>query len=38
MRSATVFNFLIEATLMGSVMILLMLAVRKFFGHSWAAA
>lgn len=30
MRSATVFNFLIEATLMGSVMILLMLAVRKF--------
>lgn len=30
MRSATVFNFLIEATLMGSVMILLMLVVRKF--------
>lgn len=30
MRSATVFNFVIEATLMGSVMILLMLAVRRF--------
>lgn len=30
MRTATVFNFLIEATLAGSVMILLMLPVRRF--------
>ena len=30
MRAATVFNFLIEATLMGSVMILMMMAVRSF--------
>lgn len=30
MRAATVFNFLIEATLMGSVMILLLLLVRRF--------
>ena len=28
MRAATVFNFLIESTLMGSIMILLMMAVR----------
>ena len=30
MRAATVFNFLIESTLMGSIMILLMMAVRRF--------
>lgn len=30
MRAATVFNFLIESTLMGSIMILLMLLVRRF--------
>lgn len=30
MRAATVFNFLIEATLMGSVMIVILLLVRKF--------
>ncbi len=30
MRAATLFNFLIESTLMGSVMILLMLVVRRF--------
>ena len=30
MRAATVFNFLIEATLTGSIMILLMLPVRRY--------
>lgn len=30
MRAATVFNFLIEATLMGSIMIILLMVVRRF--------
>ena len=37
MRTATVYNFLIEANIMASLAILLMIPIRKFLRPAWAA-
>ena len=37
MRTAVVYNFLLEANLMASIAILLMLPIRRFLRDGWAA-
>ncbi len=38
MRSAFVYNFLIEANIMASIAILLMIPLRTFSGNNWETA